>query len=87
MALVPKQQAREESLFFKSFRVKKINETVVTNNKLMHNFTDLVTSGPGPHVVHGPSVPSERLSPPVIVTVIFCASVCRHTVHAVSFLV
>jgi hypothetical protein len=38
------------SVFFKSFRVKKINERVVTRNKLTNNFTGLITTGLGPDV-------------------------------------
>jgi hypothetical protein len=43
-------------LFLKSFGAKKINELVVTGDKLTNNFTDLVTNGVGPDVSLGPPV-------------------------------
>jgi hypothetical protein len=42
--------------FFKSFGTKKINERILTSNKLTNNFTGLVTSGLGPDVAGGPPV-------------------------------
>jgi hypothetical protein len=44
------------ALFFKPFRVKKINELVVsrTNNKLNNNFAGLGTSDHEPDVARGP---------------------------------
>jgi hypothetical protein len=44
--------------FLKFFRAKKINELVVTNNKLTNDFSGLVTSGLRPDVAHGPPVGS-----------------------------
>jgi hypothetical protein len=41
-------------IFFRFFGKKKINELVVTCNKLTNNFAGLVTSGLGLDVVHGP---------------------------------
>jgi hypothetical protein len=38
------------TIFFESFGVKKINELVVTSNKLTNNFAVLVTSVLGPRV-------------------------------------
>jgi hypothetical protein len=51
-----KQQAREESRFFRSFGVKKINELIISKNKFINTFAGLVTSGLGPHVACGPPV-------------------------------
>jgi hypothetical protein len=39
-----------------SFGVKKINELVLSSNKLTNNFTSLVTSGLGPDVALGSPV-------------------------------
>jgi hypothetical protein len=44
------------TILFKSFGFKKINELVVTSNKLTNNFAGLVKSGLGPGVVRGPPV-------------------------------
>jgi hypothetical protein len=47
------RKATEEvkiTIFLKSFGVKKINELVVTSNKLTNNFVGLVASGLGPDV-------------------------------------
>jgi hypothetical protein len=41
------------TITFKSFRVTKINELVVTSNKLTNSFVGLLTSGLGPDVVVG----------------------------------
>jgi hypothetical protein len=41
---------------FKHFRMKKVNEFVVTSNKLTNNFAGLVTSGLGPDVARRPPV-------------------------------
>jgi hypothetical protein len=41
---------------FKSFRVKKMNELIVTSNKLTNNFVGLLTSSLRPDVVRGPLV-------------------------------
>jgi hypothetical protein len=57
VTLVRKAADEIESRFFsKSFGVRKINELVLTSNKLTNNFADLVTSGPGPGVAHGSPV-------------------------------
>jgi hypothetical protein len=53
------QKAADEiriTISFKSFGVKKINELVVTSNKLTNNFASLVTNGLGPDVARGPPV-------------------------------
>jgi hypothetical protein len=42
-------------IFFKFFDVKKINEIVLTSNKL-NNFAGLVTSGLGPNAARSPPV-------------------------------
>jgi hypothetical protein len=44
------------TIFFKFFRVTKINKLVVTSNKLTNNFTGLVTSDVGPDLACGPPV-------------------------------
>jgi hypothetical protein len=41
------------TIFLKSFGVWKINELVVTSNKLTNNFDGLVTSGLGPDMARG----------------------------------
>jgi hypothetical protein len=44
------------TIFFKSFGEMKINELIVTNNKLRNHFAILVRSGLGPNVGRGPPV-------------------------------
>jgi hypothetical protein len=44
------------SIFFKLLGEMKINELVVTSNKLTNNFAGLVTSGLRPDVALGPPV-------------------------------
>jgi hypothetical protein len=41
------------TFFFRSFEENKINELVVTSNKLTNDFVGLVTSGLGPDVARG----------------------------------
>jgi hypothetical protein len=41
------------AIFFKSFGIKKINELVVTCNKLTNNFVGLFASGLRPDVARG----------------------------------
>jgi hypothetical protein len=43
-------------IFFKFFGENKINELVVTSNKLTNKFAGLVTNGLGPDVARGPSL-------------------------------
>lgn len=52
MILVRKAEIRY--LFF--FEMKKINETVATNDKLTNNFADVVTCGLGPDLARVPPV-------------------------------
>jgi hypothetical protein len=47
-------------IFLKSFGVQKINELVVTVNKLTNHFAGLVISGLGPDVARGPPVGPRR---------------------------
>jgi hypothetical protein len=49
------------TIFFKSFGVKKINELVVTSNKLTNNVAGLVSGGLGLDVARGPSVGTHCL--------------------------
>jgi hypothetical protein len=44
------------TIFFKSFRVKKINELVTTRKKLTNNFEGLITGGLEPVAIRGPTV-------------------------------
>jgi hypothetical protein len=47
---------KNHDFFFKFLGVKKLNEPVVTGNKLKHNFAGLITSGLGPNVARRPPV-------------------------------
>jgi hypothetical protein len=49
-------EIRITNCFFRSFRVKKVNELVVSNNKLTNNFMVLVTTGLGLDVACRPPV-------------------------------
>jgi hypothetical protein len=62
VALVLRKAADEIRIvifFYKSFRVNKLNELVVTSNKLTNNFAGLVTSYLGSDMARGPPVGSH----------------------------
>jgi hypothetical protein len=57
--VVPVREEADEIrslIFYKSFGINKVNELVVTSNKLTNNFAGLVTSGLGPNVASGSPV-------------------------------
>jgi hypothetical protein len=63
--LCAKQQTRycKNHNFFKSFRVKNINELVITSDKLTNNFMGLVTNGLGSDMASKPPVGPCRSAP------------------------
>jgi hypothetical protein len=53
VTLVRKAADETRITIVKSFRISKVNELVVTRNKLTYTFTGLVISGAGPDVARG----------------------------------
>jgi hypothetical protein len=60
------------TIFFISLGENKINELVVTSNKLTNNFAGLVTSVLGPDMARGPPVGPLSAMPPRIPELRFC---------------